>query len=147
MLILFTVFLLSIEYFIYLSSNLYCFLLSVNFGFCYTSFQFFLLFVFVCAGFLMQHMCSLLLFLGFLQSCWMGATLQLQHAGFSLQWLLPLWSTGFRVYRLHYLLHIGSVIAAHGLRCQGSNPYPLHWQVGSQPLNNQESPFIYIFKV
>ena len=51
----------------------------------------------------------------------------LQHAGFSLQWLLLLWS-------------MGSVVVAHGLSrsvaCgifpdQGSNQCPLHWQADS----------------
>ena len=43
----------------------------------------------------------------------------------------------------------GSVIVAHGPSCsvacgifpdQGSNPCPLHWQAGSQPLRHQGSP-------
>ena len=50
-------------------------------------------------------------------------------AGFSMQWLLLLWSTGSR--------RLGSVVVAHGLSCsaargifldQGSNPCDLHWQ-------------------
>ena len=47
----------------------------------------------------------------------------------------------------------GSVVVAHGLSClaacgifpdQGSNPCPLHWQAGSQPLRYQGSP-VYTF--
>ena len=62
---------------------------------------------------------------------------------FSLRWLLLLWSMGSR--------RAGSVAAAHGLSCsaacgifldQGSNPCPLHWQAGSQPLRHQGSPHI-----
>ena len=50
-------------------------------------------------------------------------------AGFSLPWLLLLWSLGSR--------HVGSVVAAHGLRCpaacgifsnQRLNPCSPHWQ-------------------
>ena len=46
---------------------------------------------------------------------------------------------------------MGSVVVAQGLRCsaacgifpdQGSNPCPLHWQAGSQPLLHQGSPCI-----
>ena len=42
-----------------------------------------------------------------------------------------------------------SVVVAHGLSCsvacgifpdQGSNPYPLHWQADSQPLDHEGSP-------
>ena len=56
----------------------------------------------------------------------------LRCAGFSLSWLLLLWSTGSR--------HAGSVVVVHGLSCsvacgifpdQGSNPCPLHWQADS----------------
>ena len=56
----------------------------------------------------------------------------LRCAGFSLCWLLLLWSTGSR--------HVGSVVVAHGLSCsaacgifpdQGLNPCPLHWQADS----------------
>ena len=52
--------------------------------------------------------------------------------GFTLPWLLLLWSTGST--------HAGSVVVAHGLSCsaacgifpdQGSNPCPLHWQADS----------------
>ena len=72
--------------------------------------------------------------------------------GFSLQWLLLLWSTGSRhagfsscgtrvsVVVAHWLKSAGSVVVAHGLSCstacgifpdQGSNPCPLHWQADS----------------
>ena len=49
----------------------------------------------------------------------------------------------------HRLQSAGSVVVAHGLSCsaacgifpdQGSNPCPLHWQAGSQPLRHQGSP-------
>ena len=65
----------------------------------------------------------------------------LQRAGFSLQWLLLLWSMGSRC--------TGSVVVAHRLSCsvacgilpdQGSNPCPLPWQADSQPLHHQGSP-------
>ena len=50
----------------------------------------------------------------------------------------------------------GSVVGAHRLSCsaacgifqdQGSNPYLLHWQADSLPLNHQESPSNYFFKL
>ena len=79
----------------------------------------------------------------------------------SLHWLPLLWNTGFRVCRLQYLQHMGSVAAvsgpqstgsivvAHRLSCavahgifpdQGSNPCLLHWQADSLPLSHQGSP-------
>ena len=48
----------------------------------------------------------------------------------------------------------GSVVVAHGLSCssacgifpdQGSNPYPLHWQVNSHPLRHQGSSLLVFF--
>ena len=64
--------------------------------------------------------------------------------GFSLRWLLLLWSTGSRCVGFstcgtwaQQLWLAGSVVVAHGLSCsaacgifpdQGSNPCPLHWQ-------------------
>ena len=66
----------------------------------------------------------------------------LPHVGFSLQWLLLLWSTG-------------SVVVAHGLSCpaecgtflgQGKNLSPLCWQMDSQPLDHQGSPQKDMFK-
>ena len=62
-------------------------------------------------------------------------------AGLSPSRPLPLRSTGSR--------HAGSATVAHGpsrsaargiLPDQGSNPCPLHWQAGSQPLRHQGSP-------
>ena len=56
----------------------------------------------------------------------------LWNTGFSLRWLLLLWSTGFR--------SVGSVVVAHRVRCpaaygifpdQGSNPCLLSWQSDS----------------
>ena len=65
-------------------------------------------------------------------------------AGPSLSRPLLLRSTGSR--------RAGSVIVAHGPSCstacgifpdQGSNPCPLHWQAGSQPLRHPGSPTVY----
>ena len=62
-------------------------------------------------------------------------------AGLSLSRPLLLRSTGSR--------RAGSVVVAHGPSCsaacgifpdRGSNPCPLHWQAGSQPLRHQGSP-------
>ena len=81
--------------------------------------------------------------------------------GFSLQWLLLLWSTGIRltgfsscgtrasVVVARGLYSAGSIFGVHGLSCsmacgifpdQDSNPCPLHWQADSQPLRHQGSP-------
>ena len=73
-----------------------------------------------------------------------GGYSSLQCAGFSLQWLLLLRSTGSRhvgsVVVACGLQSAGSVVVAHGLSCsaacgilpdQGSNPCPLNWQVDS----------------
>ena len=88
--------------------------------------------------------------------------------GFSLWWLLVLWSTGSRhvgfstcstgaqqlwclgpgAHGFQQLCHRGSVVVAHGLQfptaCrifldQDSNPCPLHWQADSSPLHHQGS--------
>ena len=65
----------------------------------------------------------------------------LRCAGFSLRWLLLLWSAGSRAQ--------ASVVVAPGLSCsaacgifpdQGSNPCALPWQADSQPLRPQGSP-------
>ena len=54
-----------------------------------------------------------------------------------------------------WLQSAGSVVVAHGLSCsvargilpdQGSNPHPLHWQVDSQPLRHQGSPYIQLLR-
>ena len=46
--------------------------------------------------------------------------------------------------------HTASVVVAHGLSClgpcgifldQGSDPFPLHWQVDAQPLDHQGNPY------
>ena len=68
--------------------------------------------------------------------------------GFSLSWLLLLWSTGST--------RAGSVAVAHGPSCsaacgifpdQGLNPCPLHWQADSQPLRHQGSPLLVHFVI
>ena len=92
----------------------------------------------------------------------------LRYAGFSLQWLLLLLSTGSRrtgfnscgawasVAVARGLYSAGSVVVAHGLSCsaacgifpsQGLNLCPLHWQVDSQPLHHQRSPTHVYFKL
>ena len=67
-------------------------------------------------------------------------------AGLSLSRPLLLWSTGSR--------RTGSVVVVHGHSCsaacgifpdQGSNPCPLRWQVDSQPLCLQGSPWLLFF--
>ena len=61
---------------------------------------------------------------------------------------LWLQSAGSRA-RAPSLQHVGVVVVAQGLSCpeacgispdQGSNPWPLHWQADSQPLDQQRSP-------
>ena len=51
-----------------------------------------------------------------------------------------------------WLYSTGSVVAAHGLSCpmpceifpgQGLNPYPLHWQADSYPLDHQGHSFAF----
>ena len=68
-----------------------------------------------------------------------GGYSSLRCAGFSLRWLLLLWSTGSR-HAGSELWHVGSVVVAHGLSCsaacgifpdQGLNPCPLHWLADS----------------
>ena len=87
-----------------------------------------------------------------------GGYTSLRCVGFSLWWLLLLWSTGSRragsVVVALRLQSAGSVVVVHRLSCstacgifpgQGSNPCPLHWQVDSLPLCHQGSSSI-IFK-
>ena len=70
-----------------------------------------------------------------------GGYPSLRCTGLSLQWPLPLRSTGSR--------RQASAVVGHGLSCsaacgifldQGSNLCPLHWQADSQPLRHQGSP-------
>ena len=77
-----------------------------------------------------------------------GGTSWLQPAGFSLRWLLLLWSAGSRACSCVAQL-CSSVVVVHGLSCsvvsgilpdQGSNLCPLHWQADSYPLHPQGSP-------
>ena len=86
-----------------------------------------------------------------------GGFSSLQCAGFSLWWLLLLRSTdsryaSFSSCGLRALGVRASVVVVHGLSCsaacgilpdQGSNPCPLLWQVDSQPLCHQGSPYLY----
>ena len=103
---------------------------------CWTNYHFFLsliiyLFLFLVA--LVIH-CWVQAF----SSC--GGYSSLWCMGFSLQWLLLLWSTGSR--------HMGSVVVRYGLSCsvaceifpdQESNPHPLQ-QADPYPLYHQGSP-------
>ena len=75
-------------------------------------------FIFVCTG-------SLLLSTGFLElqrvrgyslTPWLWYLTE----GLSLQWPLPLQSTGSREFRLQQLLHMGSAVVARGLQSMGS---------------------------
>ena len=91
------------------------------------------------------HCCA-----GFSLAAESRATLQLQCAGFSLQWLL-LWISGSRARGLPWLLfpgskNTGSIVVAHGLSCsvtreihpdQGSNPCLLLCQADSLSLSQQ----------
>ena len=76
-----------------------------------------------------------------------GGCTSLWCAGFSLQWPLPLRSTGSR--------HAGSAVMAHGPSCsaaceifpdQGLNPCPLRGQADSQPLRHQGSLASFTFR-
>ena len=125
------------------------------------------------AGSLAKALCCILVFFSFLTCvclfylwlCWVfvaawglslavasGGYSALRCSGFSLLWLLSLWSLGPRVRRLQWLQHVGSAVSAqglqsigslavaHGLSCpaacgifsdQGSNQCPLHCKVDS----------------
>ena len=94
------------------------------------------LFIYGCVG-------SLFLCEGFLLVVASGCHSSSWCAGLSLSQPLLLQSKGSR--------RTGSVIVAHRLICsmacgifpdQGSNPCPLHWQAGSQPLCHQGSPLL-----
>ena len=84
--------------------------------------------------------------------------LQLQCMGFSLQWLLLLWSTGSRacelsscgIQALEHRLSTAQPVK-HGLSCseargivldQGLNLGLLHWQMDSLPLSHQGCPVL-----
>ena len=101
-------------------------------------YKFIYLFIFGCVG--SSFLCE-----GFLQLRRAGATL---HRGARACHChgLSLRSTGSR--------RAGSVAVAHGPSCstacgifpdQGSNPCPLHWQAGSQPLCHQGSPVLVLY--
>ena len=71
-------------------------------------FYFTYLFIYGCAGSLLLHQ--------LLSSCSeQGPLSSCEYMGFSLQRHLLLWSSGTRVSRLQYLLHVGSVVVAPGL--------------------------------
>ena len=57
---------------------------------------------------------------GFLRLWQAGAALRLQCPGFSLRWLLLLWSRGSRLHRLLSLRHMGSGLWLCRLWCPGS---------------------------
>ena len=84
-----------------------------------------------------------------------GGYSSLQCTGFSLRWLLLLWSTGCRHKGFSICGVRASVVVAHGLSCsaacgifpgQGSNPRCLQCQADSSPLRHQGSLVICVFK-
>ena len=63
------------------------------------------------------------------------------RVGFSLQWLLLLWSIISGVWDSEVVAHRASCHAASGIFPeQGLNQCPLHWQADSQSLDHQGSP-------
>ena len=93
------------------------------------------------------------------------AALQLRCTGFSLWWLLLLWSTGSGAHGLQSLWPTGSVVVAPGLQSigsilvahrrgcpmayeifpdHGSNLCLMHWQADSLPLSHQGSPLQFL---
>ena len=110
--------------------------------------MFFLLFIYLfisCFGFFVAA-CGLSLVVA------SGGYCSLRCVGFSLWWLLLLWSTGSRRAGFTSFNTAGSVVVVHWLCCsaacgiypdQGSNPCPLHWQADSQPLRHQGSPPVF----
>ena len=81
-----------------------------------------------------------------------GGYSSLQCVGFSLQWLLLLWSTGSRCTGFSSCGTWASVVVARRPSCsaacgifldQGSNLCPLHWQADSLPLRHQGIPRIF----
>ena len=76
-------------------------------------------------------------------------------AGMPLQWLLLLQSPGPGAPGPQKLQHMRSVVVAPRLSCsaprgifldKGSNPYLLHWQMNSLPLNHQGRLDVYILR-
>ena len=121
----------------------------------YSFFKMIFIYLFICG-------CAAWLFISL---WWVGAALQFQCAGFSLQWLLlsqsvGSWAAGFRscgpwahMVVAPGLQSTGSTIVVHRLHCSAAcgifpvqNPWLLHCQVDSLPLSHQGSP-IYFFKV
>ena len=118
--------------------------------------KFFFKFIFGCVG-------SSLLHVGFLQWQQVGATLQCGARASHCDGFFCCTQHGLQARGLQQLQHVGSVAVAHGLQTtdsvvvahglswatacgifldQRSNLCPLHWQVDSQPLCHQGSPFI-----
>ena len=104
-----------------------------------------ILFIYGCARSLLLHGFSQVL----CQAAVNGGYSLVAVVGFSLWWLLLLWSTGSRAHRLQQLQHVGSIVVAHGLSCsatcgifpnQGLNLCLLHCQADCQPLDHQGSP-------
>ena len=60
------------------------------------------------------------------------ATLQVQCAGFPLQWPLLLWTMGPRACSLQHLQHVGSVAVAYRPSCSAARGTLLDW--GIQPV-------------
>ena len=89
----------------------------------------------------------------FLQLWQVGAALQLQCMGFSLQWLLQ-WEQNLQgmwafivaapgvqsVHSIVVTLELGCSVECRIFLNQGSSPCLLHWQVDSLPLSHQGNP-------
>ena len=112
----------------FFSSFIYLFIYSFIHSFIHLFIYLWLLWVFVAAYGLSLAVASV----GYYSSLWC--------AGFSLRWLLLLWSTGSRHVGFSSCGAWASIVAAHGLSCsvacgifldQVSNLCPLHWQVDS----------------
>ena len=85
--------------------------------------------------------------LGFFQLQLWGCS-SLQCTGFSLWWLLLLWSTCCRVPRLQYLWSMG-LVAPHIESCwtRKLNLCSLYWPADSQPMDQQRSSKWYILNM
>jgi len=92
--------------------------------------------IYLCLTVLGLHYCA-----GFSPVQRVRATPQLQRAGFSLWWLLVLWSTGSRAHRLQQFWHTGSVVVFPGSRAQAlrlwCTGWVSPWHVGSSRTRDQ----------